>query len=50
MREERFTSAKKGNKREYFINGAKMTMAEEASVFFLEETLCAVYEVQITRT
>lgn len=37
MREERFTSAKKGNKREYFINGIKMTTAEKENVFFFDE-------------
>jgi len=37
MREERFTSTKEGNKREYFINGIKMTMPEKENMFFFEE-------------
>jgi len=43
MREERFTSTKEGNKREYFINGIKMTMLEKKNVFFFLRSLAVAY-------
>lgn len=53
MREERLTSAKKENKREYFINGAKMTTLEKENVFPLEEAFwpsCMKYRLHERNT